>query len=96
MYRLLRPGGKVCILEFFLPQSKVPRTIYSFYLCRVMPLAARLIAGNAAPWHYLADSIKQWEQVNLRHHLLEAGFGKIANHPLTFNTVQITTAQKTP
>jgi demethylmenaquinone methyltransferase/2-methoxy-6-polyprenyl-1,4-benzoquinol methylase len=94
MYRLLKPGGKVCILDFSLPQNKFIRSIYCFYLARIMPLAAGWIAGTAAPWHYLADSIRQWEQINLPQLLQAAGFNTIACHPLSFNTVQITIAQK--
>ncbi len=94
MHRLLKPGGKACILEFYLPQNKPLRSVYLFYLCRLMPLAARLIAGNAAPWHYLARSIEQWEKINLPEHLHAAGFHDITIHPLTFSTVQITAAQK--
>jgi demethylmenaquinone methyltransferase/2-methoxy-6-polyprenyl-1,4-benzoquinol methylase len=94
MHRLLKPGGKVCILEFFLPQNKFLRSIYLFYLCRLMPLAARLIAGTPGPWHYLAHSIEQWEKINLPKLLHAASFSNITIHPLTFATVQITTAQK--
>jgi demethylmenaquinone methyltransferase/2-methoxy-6-polyprenyl-1,4-benzoquinol methylase len=96
MHRLLKPGGKVCILEFFLPQNKPLRSVYLFYLCRVMPLAARWIAGNPGPWHYLARSIEQWEKINLPELLRNAGFQDIIIRPITFSTVQITAAQKTP
>lgn len=94
MYRLLRPAGSVCILEFFLPQNKFFRKIYLFYLCHLMPLAARWIAGSPDPWRYLAGSIRQWEKINLCQLLQTAGFQNIAIHPLTFNTVRITTAHK--
>jgi demethylmenaquinone methyltransferase/2-methoxy-6-polyprenyl-1,4-benzoquinol methylase len=94
MYCLLKPGGKVCILEFFLPQNKILRSVYLFYLCRLMPLAARLIAPNPGPWHYLARSIEQWEKINLPEQLRNAGFGDITIRPLTFSSVRITTARK--
>jgi demethylmenaquinone methyltransferase/2-methoxy-6-polyprenyl-1,4-benzoquinol methylase len=94
MYRLLRPGATACILEFFLPQNKILRSIYLFYLCRAMPLLARMIAGDPGPWHYLARSIEQWEKFNLPEQFRNAGFGDIAVFPLTCGTVQITTAAK--
>lgn len=94
MHRLLKPGGKVCILEFFLPQNKLLRNGYLFYLGRIMPIAAKRIVGNSAPWHYLARSIAQWEKVNLPELLRSAGFRDITIRPLTFNTVHITAAQK--
>jgi demethylmenaquinone methyltransferase/2-methoxy-6-polyprenyl-1,4-benzoquinol methylase len=94
MYRLLQPGGRACILEFFLPQNKLLRSVYSFYLCRLMPLAARLIAGNPGPWHYLARSIEKWEKVNLPELLQTAGFHDITIRHLTFAAVDITIAAK--
>jgi demethylmenaquinone methyltransferase/2-methoxy-6-polyprenyl-1,4-benzoquinol methylase len=94
MHRLLKPGGTACILEFFLPQNKILRSVYLFYLCRLMPLLARAIAGSPDPWHYLARSIEQWEKINLPEQLRDAGFRDITIHPLTFSSVRITTAWK--
>jgi demethylmenaquinone methyltransferase/2-methoxy-6-polyprenyl-1,4-benzoquinol methylase len=94
MVRLLRPGGTACILEFFLPQNRLLRSIYLFHLRRLMPLAARAIAGSPAPWHYLARSIEQWEKVNLPEQLQNAGFRDVSIRPLTFATVRVTLACK--
>jgi demethylmenaquinone methyltransferase/2-methoxy-6-polyprenyl-1,4-benzoquinol methylase len=94
MYRLLKPGATACILEFFLPQNKILRSVYLFYLCRAMPLLARWVADDPGPWHYLASSIEQWEKINLPEQLHNAGFGDVSIHPLTFSSVHITLAQK--
>jgi len=94
IHRLLKPGGKVCILEFFLPQNKLLRSIHQFYLCHIMPLAARWIAGTPGPWYYLAHSIEQWEKINLPELLAQASFRDITVHPLTFSSVRITAAWK--
>ncbi|MEN6307413.1 MAG: ubiquinone/menaquinone biosynthesis methyltransferase [Anaerohalosphaeraceae bacterium] len=93
-HRLLKPGGKLCILEFFLPQQGLSRRIYLFYLCRIMPLVAGWIVGTSAPWHYLAQSIHRWETVDLTAQLRHTGFRDIIVRSLTFGTVRIHTAQK--
>lgn len=93
-HRLLKPGGKLCILEFFLPQQGLSRRLYLFYLCRIMPLVAGWIAGDSAPWRYLAASIHRWETVDLTAQLRQAGFHDIIIRSLTFGTVRIHLAQK--
>ena len=56
--RVLKPGGKLMVLEFSLPVSSVLRRLYHFYSFHWMPLAARLVSGTAAPFRYLAESIR--------------------------------------
>jgi len=92
--RLLKPGGKLCILEFFLPQQGLSRKLYLFYLCRIMPLVAGWIAGDSAPWRYLAASIYRWESIDLTAQLRQAGFHDIIVRSLTLGTVRIHTAKK--
>lgn len=95
-HRLLKSGGTLCILEFFLPQPGLSRRLYLFYLCRIMPLVARWIAGDPTPWHYLAASIRHWESVDLTAQLRLAGFQDIIVRSLTMGTVRIHTAKKGP
>jgi len=57
MVRVLRPGGRLIILELSLPRHRVWRAIYSFYLKNLMPVFAAWIAGSRAPYRYLHDSI---------------------------------------
>src|SRR5207245_9216055 len=57
MHRVLRPGGRLVILEFSPPADGLPAAGYSFYLGRVMPAGAGLVNrsyGDAYP--YLSDS----------------------------------------
>jgi demethylmenaquinone methyltransferase/2-methoxy-6-polyprenyl-1,4-benzoquinol methylase len=58
MRRVLRPGGKLMILEFSVPTAAWARRLYGFYSFRLMPLLARLITGSAGPFRYLAESIR--------------------------------------
>lgn len=58
MRRVLRPGGKLMILEFSVPTAAWARRLYGFYSFRLMPFLARLITGTAGPFRYLAESIR--------------------------------------
>jgi demethylmenaquinone methyltransferase/2-methoxy-6-polyprenyl-1,4-benzoquinol methylase len=56
--RVLKPGGKLMILEFSLPIFQVLRFLYFFYSFYWMPLAGKLICGRGSSFHYLAESIR--------------------------------------
>lgn len=57
--RVLRPGGRWVILELSTPDSARLRPVYDRISARFLPQLGRLIAGDAAPWQYLHDSIRR-------------------------------------
>jgi len=67
--RVLKPGGKLVILELSVPEIPVVRGIYKLYLNRILPLIGGRISGNAAAYGYLPASIlkfpprKEWMAV---------------------------------
>jgi ubiquinone/menaquinone biosynthesis methyltransferases len=75
MYRVLRPGGQVLILEF--SQVKLPglRLLYDLYSFTVLPLLGQLVARDAASYRYLAESIRVHpDQQTLKKMMEQAGF----------------------
>jgi demethylmenaquinone methyltransferase/2-methoxy-6-polyprenyl-1,4-benzoquinol methylase len=95
MYRVLKPGGRVSICEFSLPKQPVIRTVFWFYLSRIMPLAGRAFIGDAEPLKYLAASILRWhKEVCLEDELRRIGFQNIGTTVLTGGIVTITVAQR--
>jgi len=56
--RVLKPGGKLMVLEFSLPVNGLVRGLYHLYSFRWMPLAGRLVCGTAGSFRYLAESIR--------------------------------------
>jgi len=57
MHRVLRPGGRLMVLEFSLPRHALVRRLYRFYSFKAMPFLAGLICGASGPFRYLAESI---------------------------------------
>jgi demethylmenaquinone methyltransferase/2-methoxy-6-polyprenyl-1,4-benzoquinol methylase len=84
MHRVLKPGGKILILEFSLPRRKWEKALYHFYSFRVMPVIARLISGTAGPYRYLAESIRVFPPPeDVAGMIKRAGFGEVRFHCLT-------------
>lgn len=84
MHRVLKPNGRILILEFSLPRRKWQRALYDFYSFRIMPIIARMISGTAGPYRYLAESIRIFPPPEKVAEMIErAGFGKVTFRPLT-------------
>ena len=76
MYRVLKPGGQLLVLEFSTPVAPGLKPLYDAYSFNVLPLLGRLVAGDAASYRYLAESIRMHpNQETLLEMLRSAGFG---------------------
>lgn len=60
MFRVLKPGGQVVILEFFKPESKLAALFHKTYANFVIPTVGRLLSGHKSAYHYLRDSIQDF------------------------------------
>lgn len=58
MYRVLKPGGRVLVLEFSKPAVPGLKPLYDLYSFTMLPLLGRLVAGDASSYRYLAESIR--------------------------------------
>ena len=78
MYRVLKPGSPLLILEFSKPVIKPLNPIYDTYSFKVLPLLGKLITNDADSYRYLAESIRKHpDQETLKGMMLEAGFEKV-------------------
>ncbi|MEX2673622.1 MAG: bifunctional demethylmenaquinone methyltransferase/2-methoxy-6-polyprenyl-1,4-benzoquinol methylase UbiE [Phycisphaeraceae bacterium] len=84
--RVLKPGGRLCILEFSLPSNPLLRGMYNFYFRHVMPRTATLISGDrSGAYRYLPQSVNTFiNRDTLVASMQQAGFTAVAQHPMTF------------
>ena len=97
MYRVLRPGGQVTILEFSYPSNKLIRWGYDLYFSHVLPFVGRLVSRDKTAYTYLNKSVKSfcWGEEFLRH-LTQAGFQDARFETLTFGIATIYVATRNP
>ena len=89
MQRVLKPGGKLLILEFSKP-IEVIKPAYDIYSFRVLPLLGQLVADDADSYRYLAESIRMHsDQDTLRGMMQAAGFGRCRYHNLAGGIVAL-------
>jgi len=75
MRRVLKPGGKVIILEFSKPGNFFLKSIYYFYFRNILPLIGRMVSKSSFAYTYLPDSVDDFPYGNdFLHKLNEAGF----------------------
>ena len=89
MCRVLKPGGRLLVLEF----SKVAKPLekaYDWYSFKVLPRLGQLVAGDAASYQYLAESIRMHpDQETLKGMMANAGFVSCDYHNLTGGIVAL-------
>lgn len=83
MYRILKPGGRLLVLEFSHVQVAPLKPLYDFYSFRVLPFMGKLVAKDADSYRYLAESIRMHpDQETLKTMLGNAGFERCDYHNL--------------
>ena len=84
MFRVLKPGGCLAVLEFSRPRGVLFRGLYTVYFRYVLPQIGRVISRNPGAYRYLYESVMQFpEGADFCRHLSEAGFSEISERRLT-------------
>jgi demethylmenaquinone methyltransferase/2-methoxy-6-polyprenyl-1,4-benzoquinol methylase len=85
-HRVLRPGGRVIVLEFSLPTCPLLRALYNFYFRKILPVTATLISGDkTGAYKYLPESVNTFiTREKMMTMMSDAGFAKVEQFPMTF------------
>jgi demethylmenaquinone methyltransferase/2-methoxy-6-polyprenyl-1,4-benzoquinol methylase len=90
MRRVLRPAGRLLVLEFSTPVAPGLKPLYDAYSFKVLPLLGRLVAHDAASYRYLAESIRMHpDQETLAGMFREAGYDECRWHNLAGGVVAL-------
>lgn len=95
MYRILKPGGQLLVLEFSKPSNTLLEKVYDQYSFRILPKVGKLVANDAESYQYLAESIRMHpDQETLKSMLLDAGFDACEYHNMTGGIVALHKGRK--
>lgn len=95
MARVLRPGGRLFVLEFSTPQRAPFKQLFRFYFHRVMPLIGRMVSKDNTAYTYLPESVDAFPQGKAFEEILIAcGLKDIKSRLLTFGVATLYTARK--
>ncbi len=90
MYRALKPGGRLLVLEFSKPTNAVMSKLYDFYSFKVLPKMGQLVAKDSDSYQYLAESIRMHpDQETLKAMMEAVGFEQVTYHNLTQGVVAL-------
>lgn len=90
IFRVLKPGGRLLVLEFSKPQSELLSKAYDLYSFRILPFMGQLIANDKESYQYLAESIRMHpDQETLKQMMQDAGFAEVSYHNLTGGIVAL-------
>ena len=96
MYRILKPGGRLLVLEFSKPTNALLEKAYDVYSFNVLPKMGQLVANDAESYQYLAESIRMHpDQETLKGMMAQAGFDKVEYHNMTGGIVALHVGLKT-
>ncbi len=90
MLRVLKPGGRLLVLEFSKPGNQLLEKAYDTYSFKVLPFMGKLVANDSDSYQYLAESIRMHpDQQTLKDMMEDAGFDRCDYHNMTGGIVAV-------
>lgn len=95
MFRVMKPGGQLMILEFSYPQNVIIRWCYNLFFTHLMPLVGKAVSRNSGAYLYFRQSVKNfiWGEA-MAQRLAAAGFAQVSYRPMTLGITTLYMAQK--
>ncbi|CCH48910.1 ubiquinone/menaquinone biosynthesis methyltransferase [Pseudodesulfovibrio piezophilus] len=94
-FRVLKPGARLCILEFGTGSKRVWKGFYNFYLDKLLPFIGDRISGDPGAYRYLAESIKTFpDERSLAEEMMQAGFARVYHVPMMSGIVYLHVGEK--
>ncbi|MBX7183345.1 MAG: bifunctional demethylmenaquinone methyltransferase/2-methoxy-6-polyprenyl-1,4-benzoquinol methylase UbiE [Bacteroidia bacterium] len=88
--RVLKPGGKLFVLEFSKPSSFPYKQVYNFYFKNILPTVGKFFSNDSSAYTYLPDSVNAFpDGENFAAIMEKCGFTSIERYPLTFGIATI-------
>ena len=90
MLRVLKPGGRLLVLEFSKPPNELLGKAYDTYSFKILPLLGKIVANDSDSYQYLAESIRMHpDQETLKDMMEDAGFSRCEYHNMTGGVVAL-------
>lgn len=90
MLRVLKPGGRLLVLEFSKPRNALLEKVYDTYSFKVLPFMGKAITNDADSYRYLAESIRMHpDQETLKDMMKDAGFSQTTFYNMTGGIVAL-------
>jgi demethylmenaquinone methyltransferase/2-methoxy-6-polyprenyl-1,4-benzoquinol methylase len=90
MFRVLKKGGEVVILEFSRPGNPLLCRLFDAYFCYILPFVGKLLSKHSSAYTYLPESVKEFPYGEAFANMMRrAGFKSVEYHPLTFGIATV-------
>lgn len=90
MFRVLKPGGRLLVLEFSQTKNPLLKKAYDLYSFTALPFMGKLVTNDSESYKYLAESIRMHpDQETLKGMMEEAGFNRVSYHNMTGGMVAL-------
>jgi demethylmenaquinone methyltransferase/2-methoxy-6-polyprenyl-1,4-benzoquinol methylase len=90
MFRVLKPGGRLLVLEFSQTKNPLLKKAYDLYSFTALPIMGKLVTNDSESYKYLAESIRMHpDQETLKGMMEEAGFNRVSYHNMTGGMVAL-------
>lgn len=95
IFRVLKPGGKLVVLEFSNPRQFPVKQLYRFYFFRILPLLGRIFSGDSKAYTYLPESVAAFpDGEKFLDYMQEQGFSDTSQQALMLGICSIYTGKK--